>query len=386
MKKICFISPRSYPIFNHEAQEVFGGSELRAYLLGSNLAKKGKFQVNFIVHHPTKKQKEVFEDITVYSEIRELSIWQSSQVWLMPGMNKRKMLDKCQKEIYQQVDANLYIAFGVGIHTFYTFRRLASLNKKKMLFLGHDEDLSEMYYEGSTYRNRHGYLGDKCWQAIQMADHFVAQTDFQAALLKERFGKDAFVLKNPIDLDHTVSSTLSEDDKFILWIGRSNKVKRPELIIEIARRMPNFRFVMIMNQRDKEIHNKIYAARPENVTIHDFVPIDKIEQFFANAKLFVSTSEGEGFPNTFLQAGKYGVPVISMQIDPDNFITRYQCGVVTGEDMDYLEKNVNELLTTSAGKYQIYSKNIRQYVHNHHSLKVNTSQLSEFLTEKLKNK
>jgi len=384
MKKVCFISPRSYSIFNPVTKQVFGGSELRAYLLGSRLAKTGKFQVDFMVFNPTKRQKEVFEDITVYSEIRKLSSWQSLQAWLTPRMNKRKMLEKCQTQVYQKIDANLYIAFGVGVHTFYTFSKLNSLNKTKMLFLGHDEDLSEKYYEGSTYRNRHGYLGDQCWQAIQMADYFVAQTDFQAGLLKERFGKEAFVLRNPIDLGNKVSPSVPDEEKFILWIGRSNRVKRPEIMIEIAKRMPGFQFVMIMNQRDKEIHNKIYAAKPENVTIHDFIPIDKIEQFFANAKLFVSTSEGEGFPNTFLQAGKYGVPVVSMQINPDNFITRYQCGTVTGDDIDCLEKSIKELLSGFSEKYQIYAENITEYVKSQHSLEGVSTKLCSLLTGKLK--
>ena len=89
---------------------------------------------------------------------------------------------------------------------------------------------------------------------------------------------------------------------------------------------------------------------------------------FAQAFVFVSTSLFEGFPNTFLQAGKYGVPILSYQVDPDDFIERNNCGIVAHGDFDRLVEGMRAIQAHWTSGRGRYSSNIRKYVEENHNL------------------
>jgi glycosyltransferase involved in cell wall biosynthesis len=66
------------------------------------------------------------------------------------------------------------------------------------------------------------------------------------------------------------------------------------------------------------------------------VPPPQLEEYFARARALLCTSDFEGFPNTFLDAGRFGVPVISLSVDPDGVIAREQGGFIADGDIDRL--------------------------------------------------
>jgi glycosyltransferase involved in cell wall biosynthesis len=67
------------------------------------------------------------------------------------------------------------------------------------------------------------------------------------------------------------------------------------------------------------------AAHVGNLAFHGQLSYRATNCLFDRARVFVNTSEAEGFPNTFWQAWIRGVPVVSF-LDPDDVIRREGLG------------------------------------------------------------
>ncbi len=117
----------------------------------------------------------------------------------------------------------------------------------------------------------------------------------------------------------------------MLWIGNLRPLKRPELLLEAAARLPDLSFHLIGGPLPgteayfEQVRQR--AAILPNVTFHGFVPRHRIAEYLGRARVLVSTSEIEGFPNTYLQAWSHGTPVVAF-LDPQQLIARNRLGVV----------------------------------------------------------
>ena len=169
--------------------------------------------------------------------------------------------------------------------------------------------------------------------------------------------------------------------KTILWVGKSDElVKRPSLILELARQLPHFNFVVVMLRGVEETHRKCVEEAKEltNVTLLEYVPFERIESYFASAYLHLNTSVFEGFPNTFLQAAKYGVPTVSLKVDPGGMFSRHTCGVVCMDDFDAFKQTVQSLMADTE-LYETYSRQSLNYVKNNHDKDIIIPQYEEAL-------
>lgn len=171
---------------------------------------------------------------------------------------------------------------------------------------------------------------------------------------------------NPIDL--TPLFPRPPCPKTILWVGKSDeRVKRPSIVLELARQLNQFEFVIVMNRGVATTHEECLAAAKElpNVTLLERVPFSQIEAYFAAARLHLNTSDFEGFPNTFLQAAKYGVPTLSLQVDPGAMLSSHGSGVVCGGNLECLRDEICRLMEDQIA-YDSCSRQALQYVSQHH--------------------
>jgi glycosyltransferase involved in cell wall biosynthesis len=148
-------------------------------------------------------------------------------------------------------------------------------------------------------------------------------------------------------------------------------VKRPDVLIEIARKLPTIRFVVCGGPSTffsppgyAESIVEALQAQP-NIEFLGKVPPQQALQVIADAAILLSTSDEEGFPSTFLEAWAGGTPVISLHLDLDHIIERKGLGTVPGT----VERATADILALMASpqRRDAIAVRARQYIANTHS-------------------
>jgi glycosyltransferase involved in cell wall biosynthesis len=270
---------------------------------------------------------------------------------------------KTADELYRHVNFDVAYVMGMSHEALHLARFCKDNNKKFVFRVAHDLDLVGDEFNEEKIKKWAGISFNEVKEIIETAVVVMTQTQTQDALLKRWFDREGELMFPPIDI--TLHGKPAEKQYDIFWVGKNNVFKRPEKIIELARRLPKRKFCLVLNKMEETSWNKIVAEIPGNVHLVESIPADKIEGFFSASKIFVSTSLHEGFANTFLQAGKNAVPVISMGSDPNAMLSQHHAGVLVGDDMDKLEAVVEELLNNES-RYNELCRSARAYVEKFH--------------------
>ena len=348
--KVCFIATNSFALFKQGCSTLFGGMEVRASLFAKEMAKDDNYEVSFIVHDKKLISSEVLNNITFYNCLLD---WNSSQ----------------QKDLLKEIDADFYINFGAHRISANAVKFCHQLNKFSILFLASDLDLSKIYYRNSRHHNIYGALGHICYFPIHYANVVFTQTIDQQKLLQSRFTKNGFLIKNPVPLDiDKIDHVLNTADEYVLWVGKASILpKRPDLCIELALKCSEVNFLMIMNQNDVEAYYKMAESAAENVQIIERVAYEDMVAVYSKAKIFISTSDFEGLPNSFLQSGQYRAPILSLNVDPDGMLNEYGNGMCFNGDLKSMSEKISELWQDSITCWEIGEK-LFSYIEENHSL------------------
>lgn len=182
---------------------------------------------------------------------------------------------------------------------------------------------------------------------LRNADLIVAQSEQQRTLLRQNYGVKSEVLDMAAEMP---SGPQPDKDIDVLWVSNLRPVKRPEVVLELARRLPNVRFTLaggaLPGADDYYRMVRETASSIPNLSFPGAVPYTEVGALFSRAKIFLNTSQIEGFPNTFLQAWVRGVPVVAF-FDPDSLIKQRQLGH-TAADFDDMVNAIQRLLRDDA--------------------------------------
>jgi glycosyltransferase involved in cell wall biosynthesis len=360
-KRICFVSLFAYGIFNPEVGLKFGGSETQMYFLARKLAEKDDFSVSFIVldvGQAAIEFREKVELIKAYARGGGLGAMFSGFFKLLAA------LKKANPEII------VCRAFGreVGVSALY-----AKIFRKKLVYcFANDEDAGGAFFGGLAGKIfKFGFLA---------ANHYVAQSAKQAEKFKEMFPakkEKIIIIKN----SWPGSAPSSAEREFVLWVGSSSVLKKPEIFLDSAEARPEEKFVMVMaRSKQGEKNWEELAARGRklgNLRFLESVPFREIDDYFARAKVLVSTSSSEGFPNVFLQAALAKTPILSLAVDPDGFIEKHNGGIVCGNDFSKLNAGLKTLLADRESRDR-KGENLYKYFQAEHDLDNNILKWEDF--------
>jgi len=202
--------------------------------------------------------------------------------------------------------------------------------------------------------------------ALNNADTVICQHQDQQKKIQQNLKIDATVFKTMYPLNKELLLFNPSLRGYILWVGRLVDFKQPELFFNLAKHFPKEKFLLISNS-DKTILEETIKNH-NNVEILKNVPFEKMDDYFRKAKIFVNTSTQEGFPNTFVQAAKNGVPICSLNVNPDGMLDKYNIGYCATGEMKKLINNATAILHDT-DKWQRMSQDAFKYAEENHNIK-----------------
>lgn len=403
---VAFVCVNAYPLFDYSAKAPIGGMETRAALFARAIASTGRWRVSFAVNDFGQPKRTEHEGIIFdiyqplhrqasenvnprftkrrYFPILNFDRRDISLLWQIPLLAIFRFLSAWSFPLYWRYRRpNVVCCFGNNEITAQVIADCRRLGIKTVLCIASDSDLDSGYRADEEGLN--DYLTPK-WMAhyaLTAADHIYVQTEIQLKILARRFGRTSEVIKNPVQININDKNfwPSRKNRKFVLWIGRSDTFhKRPLLLVQLAKRCPDLPFVMIVNKTHTDVFETIQAEAPHNLTIIERVPHSQIWNYYRDAKVFVSTSAYEGFPNTFLQCAVTGVPVASLEVDPDEMLSTHRCGLLANGDLEKLEHDIRTLWTNE-NFAESYARNFHKYALMHHSFETQTKQFETLLNK-----
>lgn len=200
---------------------------------------------------------------------------------------------------------------------------------------------------------------------LQRSDIIFIQHSGQRDYLPPRWKERAYLLPGIVSLPCAVKPH-SERNGTVAWVAVIRPIKRPDLLLEIARRLPSVRFAVcgaptVYLWDTKELESILTQLRSlPNVDYRGHVPPEESLKIISDASLLLSTSDGEGFPSVFLEAWAAGTPVVSIKIDPDHRIRDGELGEV----VDTVDQAVDAIraLMTSPGRCQDMGRRAHHHV------------------------
>jgi glycosyltransferase involved in cell wall biosynthesis len=344
--RLCFIAPKAYPLFNPAVKTVLGGAEVDLYFLATELAKDKDFVVTFITADYGQEETETVEGVTIIKSLdfRKNVLTGALRVW-------RAM---------RQADADIYILKTVspGVPLAALFCRLHG-----KIFAYRTASTEEC---DGTYASRHFFLGRAFNWSLRRAGIIFAQNTADKESLQRTVGISAVVIPN----GHILPTLQQYRREIILWVGRSDKIKRPGFFMDLAEKLPDEKFVMICPRAtgdEKYEELLVRAGCVKNLQFIKNVPFHEIGGYFQRAKVFVNTSESEGFPNTFIEACSYAVPILSLKVNPDGFLDKYSCGQCCEDRFEKLIDSLKFMLVEN--RFTELGKNARRYAEQNHDIK-----------------
>jgi len=368
--RICFVAQNAYGALAGGDGGHIGGVERQTSLMARWFASRG-YQVNMLTWDEGQDDGVEIDGVRVFKMCRkEAGVKGLRFVW-----PKWTSLVAAMK----RADADLYYQNCAECVTGQVALWCRRRGRKLIYSVASHPDCDKRLPRMHTLRERVLYR-----YGLKAADKVIVQTRKQQDMLWDSFGRDSVVLPMPCpgpSADDYMERERAQDGKNrVLWIGRVCKVKSPDRLLDLAEACPDLRFDLVGPAADNGYARTICerAKSISNVTLHGPASRGRVSEFYKNARVMCCTSEFEGFPNTFLEAWSYGVPIVTT-FDPDNLIAEKGLGRV-GKDVRELAAGIRDLLE-SPDKRRKASQSARVYYLENHAVDKAMERFEHIFTE-----
>jgi len=354
---VCFVAPHAWPVLSRDPHiKVVGGAEVQQATIARLLAANG-FRVSMVTLDYGQPDGAVVDGVTVHKAFAPAAGLPVLR-FLHPRMSS--ML-----RAMRAADADVYYYRSTSMWAGVMAEFARSRGRRSIYAGASDRDFAP----GTGGQIR--YARDR-WlfsHALRSVDRIVVQNLQQQQACRALTGREAIHIPSCYELPAGARPRQENgaDDR-VLWVGTIQTHKRPELLLELARRLPHRRFVMIGGEMPGhlELYQRIReeAAGVPNLEFKGFLPLAEVEPWFDRARVHVSTSRFEGMPNVCLQAWARGVPTVGTldvgaRLDGEPVYPHF-------EDLGAIAAQIEKLFQDEAS-WKAASARCREYFERTHS-------------------
>jgi glycosyltransferase involved in cell wall biosynthesis len=319
---LCFVGLGNLPVLAPEyGRHGVGGAELQQTLLAKALAARG-YRVSMVVADLGQPDGAGWDGVKTYKAYRP-----DAGIPVLRFIHPRwsglwSAMARARADIYYTSCAGALLGQVV---------LFARLHGAKVIFrIASNSDCDPAALLIRYWRDKRLYR-----YGLEHANLVLAQTPEQQQALLKNFRRHSRVVPSLTDTRGR-RPEFAERDIAVLWVGNIRALKRPELLLQAASKLPHLQFHIIGGPMPgaEALYASLRAQTRQlaNVRFHGPVPYHQVGEFYERARVFVATSAIEGFPNTYLQAWARGTPVVAF-LDPEQLIARNGMGrAVTSVD------------------------------------------------------
>ena len=347
--RICFVAPEAYPVLSADRSISFvGGAEVQQSLIAPGLARRGH-DVSMISMDFGQREGDLMQGVRLlkmhapdagvpvlrFLHPRLTSVWSAMQ--------------RADADVYYQRSASALTGFVAAF---------ARSHRRRWVFSGasdfdFDPALPLIPFARDKWLFRYG---------LTRADEIVVQSERQIQMCRKSLGRD------PVRINSCYGhrGLPSKPQGLILWVGTVKPLKRPEIFLDLAQRLPQYRFRLIGGPAAGMKHFEGLRQRAlaiPNLEMTGFVPHADVESHFDGASMLVNTSIGEGFPNTFMQAWARSMPTVSF-FDPGAVQEGRPVSCVAS-DFESMVQAVRSLKESTATHSEYGERALRFFEENH---------------------
>lgn len=339
IQKICILGLDDYAMLTGDTSFGHIGGESVQHVLLARAWRDLGLDVSIIVHDHGQPR------VATVDGIRALAAFpRAAGIRVLRFVHPR--LTRVVRAI-RQVDADVYYqspaAPWSGVVAYFAKR----MGKSSIVRIASDSDCVRGGHPVGSNQQPVRHQRDR-WMfeyGVLNASMVAAQTERQRELLIRHYGVRSEILNIAVEVPPDSARSKDVD---VLWIGNFREVKRPDVALELARRLPQYRFAIVGGSvPGGEVYFDRIAREAQqlrNVSFVGAIPYQDTSGWFDRSRVHLNTSDYEGFPNTFLQAWARRVPVASF-CDPDGLIGRRGLGRACG-NIDEMQTALQTLLSS----------------------------------------
>lgn len=361
-KKLCFLSLGSDRLLENIKKKTTGGAELQQIKYAEALSKKN-YDVSLITYKNKKNDQ-------LNSKLNYYYVYNRQKLKRYPSILKYYLIWKKLKSI--NADVYLYRAGSPSIVSLFSIIH----NKKSVKFLASDSEINNEIIENKNFIDSLFFRIATKFD-LYFSDLVISQSKKQSTLLKQNKWINSPIITNIIENQDEKANNRKK--KHILWVGKINSNKNPLLFIDIAKKFPINNFLMIGKVQNKSLFNKMEKELRKVKNCQFLGPIhhNSLREYYIDAFFLINTSKTEGFPNVFLEAWQYSIPVVSLNVDPDGVISKYKLGFYS-KNRNNLIKDVQKLIIDKDLRINL-GKNGKRYILLYHDINKNSMKLMKYI-------